>query len=135
MLMYPDLGYISETGYNRIEIYLCSFVPEYETEKTVVFNQDDRIVGYAYDYMEDDKVYTMVSKNNSISLEDRRIKLADDVSFYGIVEAIQENDIYFYNNIATWVLTGNDLLASQEFNNKVMYIVKSKIDGNIFWLP
>jgi hypothetical protein len=134
MLFYPDVDHISKTGYDRMEIYLFSMVPEYKDEKTVVFNKNDYVIGYSYDYIEDGKVYTIVSKSNSISLEDRRIKLADDVSFEEIVEAIQEHDIY-YNNISTWVLAGNDLLAPQEFSNQVMYIVKSKIDGNIFWLP
>jgi hypothetical protein len=134
MLIYPNLNNILSYGHNKLEIYLFSIIPQYLDENIVVFTKNDNTVGYSYDYMKEGKVYTIVSKNHIIRLDNENIKFVERLYFDEIVEAIQKHDIYFYDDLRTVLFTGNEVLASQEYRSSVTYIVKSKIDNNIFWL-
>jgi hypothetical protein len=124
MASYPYL----QSNQEEMEIYL--FPSDIiAVDGKVIFPENKNIVAYYYDYLNDGKIYTVVSKDNYINLNDT-VLLADDPSIDMILQEIEKIDCTYYSSFETkYKLRGySDHIEHGGF------IVKSGIDNAIIWL-
>ena len=100
-----------------------------------IYYSNERVLAYLYYYKKNDNVYTIVSNNSIINLNNTNLKFLNRHN-YTIDELLilcQENDLYYKNEKDNYKI---NLLADlfpddnvDRFTNYSAYIVESNISG------
>jgi hypothetical protein len=125
MELYPSPDQLKDGG--NIEIFLYPPSPRIE-ENTIIFTPHESVVLYYYKFKHNNKIYILISANNSMHLDKNNFQFEDkSESLEAIIQKSKVGDFIFYSEFDT-------KYASDNYIDYGGYIVQSKIDGNIFWL-
>jgi hypothetical protein len=125
MELYPSPDQLENGG--NIEIFLYPPKPRIEGN-TITFMPHERVVLYYYKFKHDNKIYILISANNSMCFDKDNFQFENKAeNLEVIMQKAKESDFIFYSEFDTKYLSDNYI----DYGG---YIVQSKIDGNIFWL-
>jgi hypothetical protein len=125
-MIYPNIKEPFE--YKNLEFFLFKNVLPNEENK-LVFKENKQVLAYCYNYKEDDKIYTIISRKNIISLDISNSKFLDgqEYTIDQLLTLSENESIYYCSKFM-------NLFADEFDGNYTEYIVKSNIDDKVFYL-